>query len=166
MDNEKDKLALLLMLNKWSVAKSKFHNIYLMWFILSHSSNTVVLLLVVLNINQNCLFMIFLLIAILFTSYKRIDLSNVSCSRLLCDCILPSRAHMETWPCPARSRPASSGSWGKVTNRKGMAFRFIKFIDFFTNGWTQFPPNFLIMQICKISNLDQLGTATASNLPV
>lgn len=61
--------------------------------------------------------------------------------------------------------PPPLGAKAKSPSARGVAFRFIKFIEFFTNGWTQFPPNFLIMQIRQISNLAQLGRATAPNSP-
>lgn len=75
-------------------------------------------------------------------------------------------AHAGDVTVPSALPLSLSGGCGKVTGCKGMALSFIKFIEFFTNGWTQFPSNFLIMQICKISNLDQFKTATAPNLPV
>lgn len=79
-----------------------------------------------------------------------------------CSCLLENLAF-----CLFRhSSWAPQGSAGKVTVCTNRAFKFIKFIGFFTNEWTQFSTNFLIMQICKISNLGQLGSSTVPNSPV
>lgn len=93
-------------------------------------------------------------------------LSSVLWRERTCLRHVPWSAHGDANVSSALPFSLSGGAAGKSAADSGMALSFIKFIEFFTNGWTQFPSNFLIMQICKISNLDQFKTATAPNLPV
>lgn len=161
MENEKITMALWLMRNKSSSRGMKQCPLRPSQMYITYIPHAVVQLLwVVLDISRNnCCFGWIGLYFLSFFSQRFVK-----------------RAHLpSTWALKrARGRDRAErapvqplwGAAGKSAAGSGMALSFIKFIEFFTNGWTQFPSNFLIMQICKISNLDQFKTATAPNLPV